>query len=90
MATRKSIFNSSWFRGAVSITAFLLLWQLGSMSKVWIKWDAFEWLRHLLEQAGLKTNYLPWIGAVPAPLAILLRLMIAGKISAADVEAARG
>lgn len=35
-------------------------------------------------------RYISGERAVPAPLAILLRLMIAGKISAADVEAARG
>ena len=35
-------------------------------------------------------RYISGERAEPAPLAILLRLMIAGKISAADVEAARG
>ena len=70
MATsRQSFFSSSVWRGILSITVFLLLWQLGSMSKVWIKLDAFEWLRNLLTQFGLKPAYLPWIGAVPAPTA---------------------
>lgn len=71
MAARKSIFQSSYFRGIASIAVFLMLWQLGSMSKVWIKWESFEWLRSLLTQAGLKPAYLPWIGAVPAPTEVL-------------------
>ena len=70
-AREQSFFSSSLWRGLVAITVFLLLWQLGSMSKVWIKFDAFEWLRSLLTQAGLKPAYLPWIGAVPAPTEVL-------------------
>jgi len=41
------------------------------LSKVWIKWDSFEWLRHALTAVGLKPLYLPWIGAVPAPTEVL-------------------
>ena len=69
--SRQSFFSSSVWRGIVSITVFLLLWQLGSMSKVWIKLDAFEWLRNFLTHVGLKPGYLPWIGAVPAPTEVL-------------------
>jgi NitT/TauT family transport system permease protein len=69
--SKQSFFSSSVWRGILSITVFLLLWQLGSMSKVWIKLDAFEWLRNLLTQVGLKPAYLPWIGAVPAPTEVL-------------------
>ena len=50
---------------------FLVLWEIGSLSKVWIKWDAFEWLRNLLAGIGFKPIYLPWIGAVPAPTEVL-------------------
>ena len=50
---------------------FLVLWEIGSLSKVWIKWEAFEWLRNLLVAFGFKPIYLPWIGAVPAPTEVL-------------------
>ncbi len=50
---------------------FLALWEIGSLSKVWIKWDTFEWLRDVLTAFGLKPIYLPWIGAVPAPTEVL-------------------
>ena len=64
---RKSPHLEAYWRGAVSILVLLVLWELGSLSKVWIKWDVFEWLRHLLAALGFKPIYLPWIGAVPAP-----------------------
>lgn len=41
------------------------------MSKVWIKWEAFEWLRNILTTVGFRPIYLPWVGAVPAPTEIL-------------------
>ncbi len=72
MASRKSLISSSVGRGIVSIVIFLLLWEAGSLSKVWIKWESFEWLRHMLVWVGLKPNYLPWIGAVPAPTDVLV------------------
>ena len=68
---RKSTHLQAYWRGAVSIIVLLVLWELGSLSKVWIKWDAFEWLRHLLTAFGFKPIYLPWIGAVPAPTEVL-------------------
>ena len=70
--------HSAYWRGAIAIVTFLVLWELGSLSKVWIKWDAFEWLRTLLVAFGFKPIYLPWIGAVPAPtevLAVWLRVV---------------
>jgi NitT/TauT family transport system permease protein len=70
-ASRQSVFTSTYWRGFVSLTAFLVLWQIGSMSKVWIKWEAFEWLRQVLAVAGFKALYLPWIGAVPAPTEVM-------------------
>jgi NitT/TauT family transport system permease protein len=68
---RKAFIDSSIWRGAISIAVFLIVWEIGSLSKVWIKWDSFEWLRSLLVAAGFKPMYLPWIGAVPAPTAVL-------------------
>jgi NitT/TauT family transport system permease protein len=70
-AGKKSPFKSSLWRGLVSIAVFLLLWEIGSLSKVWIKWESFEWLRGLLTGLGLKPVYLPWIGAVPAPTEVV-------------------
>jgi len=68
---RKPVFTSALWRGLASIAIFLILWELGSLSKVWIKWDSFEWLRNALTAVGLKPLYLPWIGAVPAPTDVL-------------------
>jgi NitT/TauT family transport system permease protein len=68
---RKPVFTSALWRGLASIAIFLILWELGSLSKVWIKWDSFEWLRNALTAVGLKPLYLPWIGAVPAPTEVL-------------------
>ena len=68
---RKAFISSSLWRGALSIAVFLVLWEIGSLSKIWIKWDSFEWLRNLLTGIGLKPLYLPWIGAVPAPTEVL-------------------
>ena len=68
---RKAYIGTSLWRGVISIAVFLVLWEIGSLSKVWIKWDTFEWLRNLLTGIGLKPVYLPWIGAVPAPTEVL-------------------
>jgi NitT/TauT family transport system permease protein len=68
---KRPFVNSSYRRGAVSILVFLALWEIGALSKVWIKWEAFEWLRDVLTAFGLKPVYLPWIGAVPAPTDVL-------------------
>jgi hypothetical protein len=45
---------SVYWRGAISILVFLVLWEIGSLSKIWIKWEAFEWLRSLLVAFGFK------------------------------------
>ena len=72
MPVRKTTFiRSAYWRGALSLLVFVALWQLGSTSKVWIKWESFEWLRNFLAAAGFKAAYLPWIGAVPAPTEVL-------------------
>jgi NitT/TauT family transport system permease protein len=65
------LIDSSYWRGAIAIAVFLLLWEAGSLSKVWIKWDSFEWLRSALSATGFKPAYLPWIGAIPAPTEVL-------------------
>ena len=58
------------WRGLVSIVVFLILWEIGSRSKVWLAWDAFAPLREVLGALGLKKTHLPWIGSVPAPTAV--------------------
>jgi len=72
VAASKSIFlHSAYWRGLISIVLFLALWEIGSLSKIWIKWESFEWLRNVLIAFGLKPVYLPWIGPVPAPTEVL-------------------
>jgi hypothetical protein len=76
---KKARLHSVYWRGAISIIVFLVLWEIGSLSKIWIKWEAFEWLRSLLVVFGFKPVYLPWIGAVPAPtevLAVWVRVLV--------------
>ena len=63
------------WRGVVSIVVFLVLWEIGSRSKVWLAWEAFAPLRELLGAAGFKKAYLPWIGSVPAPSAVFTAWM---------------
>ena len=63
--------GKSALRGAFSILAFLLLWELGSRSKQWIGADIFSPLRELLGGLGFKKTYLPWVGAIPAPTEVL-------------------
>jgi NitT/TauT family transport system permease protein len=58
-------------RATISIVVFIVLWELGSRSKQWLALDAFAWLRDFLAIIGWEKNYLPWIGAVPAPTAVL-------------------
>jgi len=70
MASRKNK-GSALLKGALSILVFLLLWELGSRSKQWIMLDLFSPLRDLLGAMGFKKTYLPWIGAIPAPSAVL-------------------
>ena len=73
MATRRTMLPGSvYWRGAIALLVFLVVWEIGSLSKVWIKWEAFEWLRNLLVAFGIKPIYLPWIGAVPAPNEVLV------------------
>jgi len=50
---------------------FLILWEIGSRSKQWMAPEMFAPFRELLGTLGFKKDYLPWIGAVPAPSAVL-------------------
>jgi NitT/TauT family transport system permease protein len=60
-----------FWRGAASIVVFLVLWEIGSRSGQWMAADIFAPLRELVLSMGFKKPYLPWIGAVPAPSAVL-------------------
>jgi NitT/TauT family transport system permease protein len=69
---KRVLLNPGLWRGAIAIAVFLVLWEVGSLSRVWLKWDSFEWLRGVIAACGFKPIYLPWIGAVPAPTAVLV------------------
>lgn len=70
-STKASRFGKSMLRAAISIIMFLLIWELGSRSQQWLPLDAFTWLRELLAMADWDKKYLPWVGAIPAPTAVL-------------------
>jgi len=59
------------WRGVVSIAVFLILWEIGARSKQWMAPEFLAPFRELLGAIGLKKDYLPWIGAVPAPSVVL-------------------
>ncbi len=63
--------SPAFWRGVAAIVVFLVLWEIGSRSKVWMAHDAFAPLRESLGAMGFKKNYLPWVGAVPAPTGVL-------------------
>jgi NitT/TauT family transport system permease protein len=63
--------SSLFWRGVASIVIFLVLWEIGSRSKQWMAPEMFAPLKALLGAMGFKKDYLPWIGAVPAPSAVL-------------------
>jgi len=68
---RRLVSSPVFWRGVVSIVAFVILWELGARSRQWMALEMFAPLRELLGALGLKKDYLPWVGAVPAPLAVL-------------------
>ena len=70
MASRK-FDTRSLARGLASILLFLVLWEIGARSKDWLGADVFSPLRDALGAMGFRTKYLPWIGAVPPPTAVL-------------------
>ena len=68
----KNLLTSSVFwRGVISIAVFLLLWEIGARSKQWMAPEFFAPLKAFLGAMGFKKDYLPWIGTIPAPSAVL-------------------
>ena len=67
----KIVSSGAFWRGAASIVVFLILWELGARSRQWMAPEAFAPFREFLGATGFKKDYLPWIGAVPAPSAVL-------------------
>jgi NitT/TauT family transport system permease protein len=63
--------SSALWRGVLSIAVFLVLWELGSLSKYWMKWESFAWLKSAFAAIGWEKAYLPWIGSVPAPTEVM-------------------
>ena len=63
--------SSLFWRGVASIVIFLVLWEIGSRSKQWMAPEMFDPLKAFLGALGFKKDYLPWIGAVPAPSGVL-------------------
>jgi NitT/TauT family transport system permease protein len=63
--------NRTFWRGLASIAIFLVLWEIGSRSEQWMAADIFAPLRDLVRAMGFRKDYLPWVGAVPAPSAVL-------------------
>ena len=63
--------SSLFWRGLASIVVFLVLWEIGSRSKQWMAPEMFAPLKAFLGALGFKKDYLPWIGAVPAPSGVL-------------------
>ncbi|MEP7261130.1 MAG: ABC transporter permease [Usitatibacter sp.] len=70
MARSRHISGRAIWRGMLSIVIFLVLWEIGSRSKIWLAWDVFSPLREVLGAAGFKKTYLPWIGSVPPPSSV--------------------
>ena len=68
---KKVLSNPEFWRGAASIAVFLILWEIGSRSKQWMAPEFFSPFKELLGAMGFKKDYLPWVGAVPAPSAVL-------------------
>lgn len=74
--------NPVFWRGAASIAVFLIVWEIGARSKQWMAPEAFAPLKELLGAMGFKKDYLPWVGAVPAPSAVLKSwLTVLGDLS---------
>src|SRR5882762_8737161 len=63
--------NPAFWRGVASIAVFVILWEIGSRSKQWMAPEFFTPLKGFLGTMGFKKDYLPWVGAVPAPSAVL-------------------
>jgi NitT/TauT family transport system permease protein len=63
--------NPAFWRGVASVAVFLILWEIGSRSKQWMAPELFTPFKEFLGAMGFKKDYLPWVGAVPAPSAVL-------------------
>jgi NitT/TauT family transport system permease protein len=59
-------------KGVFSIVVFLILWEIGARSKTWITADVFSGFREVLGSMGFNKNYLPWVGATPAPSEVVV------------------
>src|SRR5713226_6464713 len=70
-AVKRLLANPAFWRGVASIVVFLILWEIGSRSKLWMAPEFFTPFREFLGAMGFKKDYLPWVGAVPAPSAVL-------------------
>lgn len=68
----KVLGSQAFWRGIVAIVVFLVLWEIGSRSKMWMAYEVFSPLREALGAMGFKKNYLPWVGAVPAPSGVVM------------------
>ncbi len=68
---KKILSNPAFWRGVASIAVFLILWEIGSRSKQWMAPEFFTPFKEFLGTMGFKKDYLPWVGAVPAPSAVL-------------------
>ncbi len=68
---RRVLPGRAFWRGVASILIFLVLWEIGARSKQWMAPEFFAPLREFLGAVGLKKDYLPWVGAVPAPSAVM-------------------
>src|SRR5438093_5172151 len=72
----------AFWRGLGSIVVFLILWEIGARSKLWMTPEFFAPLKAFLGAMGFKKDYLPWIGAVPAPSVVLASwLTVVGDMS---------
>jgi sulfonate transport system permease protein len=63
--------NPVFWRGLASVVIFIILWEVGARSRQWMSHEFLAPLKELLGVMGFKKDYLPWIGAVPAPSAVL-------------------
>jgi NitT/TauT family transport system permease protein len=79
---KKLLSNPAFWRGVASVAVFVILWEIGSRSKQWMAPEFFTPLKEFFGAMGFKKDYLPWIGAVPAPSLVLQSwLEIVGDLS---------
>jgi sulfonate transport system permease protein len=79
---KRLLSNPTFWRGLASIAVFIILWEIGARSKTWMAPEFFAPFKELLGAMGFKKDYLPWVGAVPAPSAVLQSwLTVLGDLS---------